>query len=167
MRFAVWFISGPWCLSIILVIPHSIDNANVLVRTVGLLVIPKDWAIFKSVVRFLYRRTFCQIYMHRPDGLQKILISKTVYEEQTSGLPVWSPGQEILPINESVEWVKFSMDWTEFQLREPCEEERQKGSISEDNRGKRAGLEWGRHVSYKLCTHANWTCEHTSNLAEV
>lgn len=141
MRFAVWFVSGPWCFSIIIVVPYHIDNTNELVRTVGLLVKPCDLAIFRSVVRFLYRGTFCQIYTCRPDGLQKILISKTVYDEQISGLPVWSPCQEILPVEASVKWIKFSMDLTEFQPGEPCEKERQRQQLR-GGTGERADPEW-------------------------
>lgn len=152
--------AGPWCLSIILVMAYCSDNTNMLMRKVGLLVTPSDWAIFNSMARFPYKSKFCQIYMHRPDGLQKILISKTFYDEQTSGLPVWSPCQEILPVNESVELVKFSMDLTGFQCRKPCEEERRRGSISEDEWGK--GQTWSEEsTSATNCVHMQNGLVHT------
>lgn len=130
-----------WCWSIIIVVSHNVDKTNVLVKMVGWLVKSSDWAMFKSVVKsVVYRRTFCQIYMYRPDGLQKILISRTVYDEQISRRPVWSPCQEILPVNDSVKLVRFSMNLN-CSTGNPVKKSNREAASQRTEKGE--GQNWG------------------------
>lgn len=159
--FVVCFISGPWHLNTVVFLPCIIDKSYLLWRTINLLVKLSNPAISKSV-RFVYKRIYCQISVYKPDGLQKILISSLWWTNFR--IPSWSPCQEILPVNESGKWLKFSMDLTEFQTREPHKEGSQRSGMSEGEQGRREDLS---EESYKLCAHVRWTCEHTSNLADL
>lgn len=95
-----------------------------------------------QMVRFLSQRPVCQISLYRPDGLQTSFVCKPVCDEPTSVLPPWSQCQEILPVNESGKWLKFSMDLTAFQPREPHKERSQSSRGMSEGRGGRKISAW-------------------------
>ena len=91
MRFALRFISGPWCLSIIIAVPPNIVKTKVLVRTIGLLVKSSDWAMFKSVLTCgggLVAKLYLTLATPWTVACQAPLSTEFSRHEYRSGLPL-------------------------------------------------------------------------------
>jgi hypothetical protein len=83
----------------------------------------------------------------------------SVLHPRAPPLPPWSQCQEILPVNEESEkWLKFSMDLTTFQPREPHKERSQSSRDMSEGRGGRKISAWSLSAANCVRMWANvWT----------